>query len=139
LKRKLYTYSHDVELLKSFDNDGGRFTAEELEQVVKKEQSKTVFKTRENLIRHYSKSILEPRFSFLVDFIKESDFHNILSLGAGPCVNEYFLKMALPEKTNVVACDFDSFYIQKAQEFFYKGAGGGGGGKFLGGLFFFKV
>jgi len=53
-----------------------------------------------------------------VEFIKENKYSNILSLGAGSCVNEYFLKMALSEDTKVVACDFDSFVIQKAKEFF---------------------
>ena len=114
----MYTYSHDVELLKEIDHDGGRFTAEEHEQVIEKEFGKTIFKTRENLIREYSASSFEPRLRFLLEFIKENKYSNILSLGAGTCVIEYFLKMALSEDTKVVACDFDSFVIQKANEFF---------------------
>jgi hypothetical protein len=125
MKRKIYTRSHNVELLKEIDHNGGRFTAEEHAEVIEKEFSKTIFKTRENLIREYSINVLEPRLSFLVNFIKENKYHNILSLGAGPCVNEYFLKRALSENAKVVACDFDAFFIQKAQEFFMNEAGGG--------------
>jgi len=125
MKRKMYTNSHDVELLKEIDHDGDQFTAEEHAEVIEKEFSKTIFKTRDNLIRHHLIDVLEPRLSFLVNFIKENNYHNILSLGAGPCVNEYFLKMALPENTKVVACDFDAFFIKKAQEFFINEAGGG--------------
>jgi len=129
MKRKIYTCSHDVELLKEIDHDGGRFTAEEHTQVIEKEFSKTIFKTRENLIREYSAGIFDPRLRFLVEFIKENKYSKILSLGAGACVNEYFLKMALSEDTKVVACDFDAFFIQKAKEFFsdeYIGTAGGG-------------
>lgn len=128
MKRKMYTFSHDVELLKEIDHDGGRFTAEEHTYVLEKEFGETIFKTRENLLRKYSAGSFEPRLTFLIEFIKENKYSNILSLGAGPCVKEYFLKMVLPEDTKVVACDFDAFFIQKAQEFFSDESVGPGGG-----------
>ena len=118
MKRKMYTYSHDVELLIEIDHDGGRFTSEEHAYAIEKEFSQTKFKTRENLIRKYLAHNLDPRLRFLMEFIKENKYSNILSLGSGSCVNEYFLKMALPGDTKVVACDFDAFFIHKAKEFF---------------------
>ena len=118
MKRKLYTYSHDVELLKEIDHDGDRFTAEEYAYAIEKEFGQTKFKTRENLIRKYLAHNPDLRLRFLMEFIKENKYSNILSLGSGSCVNEYFLKMALPGDTKVVACDFDAFFIHKAKEFF---------------------
>lgn len=118
MKRKLYTYSHDDELLKEIDSDGGRFTAEEHAYAVEKELGQTKFKTRENLIHKYLADNLDPRLRFLMEFIEGNKYSNILSLGAGSCVNEYFLKMVLPGDTKVVACDFDDFFIHKAKEFF---------------------
>jgi hypothetical protein len=128
MKRKIYTYSHEIELLKEIDHDGGRFTAEEHAQVTKKEFDQSIFKIREKLICEYSAVSFDPRLRFLVEFIKENKYSSILSLGAGSCINEYFLKMALSKDTKVVACDFDAFLIQKAKEFFSDGSIGLAGG-----------
>ena len=118
MKKKLYTYSHNLELLKKIGANSDRFTSEEHAYVVEEEFSDTVFRTRNSLIRNYSDDFLDPKLSFVANFIKENDFKNILSLGSGPCVNEYFLKKALPENRKVIACDFDAFFIKKAKEFF---------------------
>lgn len=50
--------------------------------------------------------------------INENKHKNILSMGAGPHVLEYLLKVALPEETNIFACDFDSYLVNKATHFF---------------------
>jgi predicted RNA methylase len=120
MKRKIYTLSHDVDLLKEIDNNGGQFTAEEHAYAIEKEFGKTVFKTRENLLRHYLPGNLPKLGSlgFLIDSTKRNGYKNILSLGAGQCVLEYLVKMSLPEESQVVACDFDSFFVKKAKEFF---------------------
>ena len=118
MKKKMYTRSHNVELLKEIDHDGGRFTSEEHAYVIEKEFSETIFKTRDTIIREYAEYSFDPRLRFLVEFIKEKKYSNILSLGAGSCVNEYFLKMALSKDSKVVACDLDPFFIRKAKEFF---------------------
>src|SRR3990167_655141 len=120
VKIKIYTLSHDVDLLKEIDNDGGQFTAEEHAYAIEKEFGETIFKTRENLLRHYLPGNLPKLGSlgFLIDSIKRNGYRNILSLGAGQCVLEYLLKMSLPEESQVVACDFDSFFVKKAREFF---------------------
>lgn len=120
MKHKIYTFGHDVNLLKSVDNNGERFTAEEHSSIIKKEFNDTVFKTKENLFRHYLPLCL-PKLGvlgFVVELIKQNEYTNILSLGAGPCVMEYLLKMSLPEGSKVVACDFDTFFVEKAKIFF---------------------
>ena len=50
MKIKLYTLSHDVNILKEIDNNGGQFTAEEHAYAVKKEYEETTYKTKEQLI-----------------------------------------------------------------------------------------
>jgi len=120
MKRKIYTLSHNVGLLKEIDNNGGQFSAEEHAYAIEKEFGETVFKTRENLLRNYlPDNILKlGALGFLIDSIKKNGYKNILSLGAGQCVLEYLLKMSLPKETKVIACDFDAFFIEKAKEFF---------------------
>jgi len=120
MKRKIYTLSHDNDLLKEIDNNGGQFTAEEHTYVIEKEFGQTVFKTKESLLRNYLPGNLPKLGSlgFLIDMIRKNEYRNILSLGAGQCVLEYLLKISLPEETKVFACDFDAFFIEKAKQFF---------------------
>jgi len=120
MKREIYTLGHDVGILKEIDNNGGQFTAEEHAYAIEKEFGETVFKTRENLLRHYLPKNLPKlgALGFLIDSVKRNGYRNILSLGAGQGVLEYLLKLSLPEKTQVIACDFDSFFVEKTKEFF---------------------
>lgn len=120
MKRKIYTLSHNINLLKEIGNADGWFTAEEHAYVIEKEFGETIFRTREKLFRSYlSRNFTKlGALGFLIDFIKRNDYRNILSLGAGECVMEYLLKMALPEESQVVACDFNSFFVKKTKEFF---------------------
>ena len=120
MKQKLYTLSHNIDLLKEIDNDGGQFTAEEHSYIMKAEFGKTVFKTREDLL-HYWLSMDYSKLgalSYVIGEIYRKGFTNILSLGAGSCVLEYLLKLSLPKESKVIACDFDSFIIDKAKDFF---------------------
>ena len=55
---------------------------------------------------------------FLIGFINENKSKNILSLGAGPCINEYILKMCIPPDCKITATDFNSFQIKRANKFF---------------------
>ena len=120
MKRKLYTLNNEIKLLQDIDNDGGQFTAEEHEYLYRNALNKTPFQTKGHLLHEFLYEDYEKldALSFLIDQIKKSGYKNILSLGAGTCVLEYLLKIALPEESKVVACDFDSFLISKAQEFF---------------------
>ena len=49
----MYTLSHDNNLLKEIDNNGGIFTSQEHASVVEKEFGETLWKSRENLLRGY--------------------------------------------------------------------------------------
>jgi predicted RNA methylase len=120
MKKKMYTVSHNLDLLKEIDSDGARFTAKEHAYLVEAEFGETVFKTKEDLFRSELQDNIQKlgTFGFITESIKSNGYNNILSLGAGHCILEYLLKMSLPEEILVVACDFDSFLIDKAREFF---------------------
>jgi hypothetical protein len=112
-----YTISHNIEILKEIDNGGGRFTAEEHEYAIKKEFSAN-FDSRESLLRYWfnaggTKQLAT--LAFLIQFINENGFKKIISLGAGTCVLEYFLKFALPEDAKIAATDFNRFYVDRAK------------------------
>ena len=53
MKIKLYTLSHDVNILKEIDNNGGQFTAEEHAYSIKNQFGESNYKTKERLIRDY--------------------------------------------------------------------------------------
>jgi len=112
VKFKLYTKSHNEDLLKAIDNNGKQFTEHEHEYVVKKELG--------NLNREEYLSLNNDKphvIDWLTDYIKKNNFKNIISMGAGNCFLEYKLKCKLPE-CNITATDFDSFFIDKSKEFF---------------------
>lgn len=116
MKIKMYTKSHSEALLKEIDNNGGQFTAAEHAYVVETDFGKE-FETKENLMRWYLRSSSDklPALAFLMKYVNANGYKNILSLGAGQCVLEYLLRYALPEDSNVIAADFDSFFIKKAK------------------------
>lgn len=107
-------------MLKEIGNDGGQWTSEEHSSITEKGYGQTTFKTRENLLRVYLPGNLLKLGSlgFLIESIKQNGYSNIISLGAGQCVLEYLLKISLSEESQVCACDFDSFFIDKAKKFF---------------------
>lgn len=119
MKKKLYTKSHNLDLLKEIDNDGRQFTADEHAYVIEKDQA-DIFKTKENLLRYNLPQSLGKLASlgFLFETIEKKKHLNVLSLGAGTCMLEYLLKLSLPEGARVIACDFDGYLIEKAKSFF---------------------
>lgn len=120
MKKKIYTLAHNLDLLKQIDNDGNRFTASERADLSEKELGESIFKTKESLLRYYLPLDFKKSESwiFVYDIIKENGYRNILSLGSGPCVQEYLLKKTLSPDSQIVATDFDSFIINKAKLFF---------------------
>jgi SAM-dependent methyltransferase len=120
MKRKIYTLSHNLAILKEIDNTGGQFTASEHSYATKKEFGETIYKTKENLLRHYLPVYLPllSNLGFLIDSIRKNEYKNILSLGCGPSVLEHILKMLLPEESKLIACDFDAFIVEKVRKFF---------------------
>jgi hypothetical protein len=127
MKVKGYTLSHNVDLLKEIDNNGGQFTSDEKSFLMREEHEAGRYSSKKNLLRDLPKYTLGPRLSYFADLVRDNRFHSILSLGAGSCVQEYFLKMILPEGTKIVAADFDSYSINKAKEFFCDESEVGGG------------
>lgn len=119
MKRKIYTKSHSEDLLREIDNDGGEFTAAEHAYIIEKDFGKE-YETKESLMRHYLNSGYGKlsALGFLIKYVNDNGFKNVISLGAGQCVLEYLLKCALTEDSNVIAADFDMFFIKKAKLFF---------------------
>lgn len=50
--------------------------------------------------------------------IKKHGFKRVLSLGCGPGVPEYFLKLMFGDQLFVMATDYDTFYVNKGNEVF---------------------
>jgi len=118
MKVKLYTQEHDKMRLDSKHYDE-LFTGPEYSKITEEEVGEN-FQTKESLIEWYLKNNCRKlaALDFVYNRIKEEGYKNILSLGAGPCVLEYFLKKELPTDCNVVATDFNSFYIRQAKRHF---------------------
>jgi len=120
MKRKIYTRSHNINLLKEIDNNGNQFSAKEHAYFIEKEFGNTVFRTKEALLRDYlsGNSLKLGALGFLIERITNNGYRNILSLGSGQCVLEYLLKLSLPEESEIIATDFDTYFIEKAKSFF---------------------
>lgn len=116
MKQKLYTKSCNIDLLEKIDNNGGQFTAEEHTYISEKEYADK-FESKEVLLRCYlsENSNKLSALGFLIKHIYENGFTHICSLGAGQCVLEYLLKISLPNEVQVVAADFDTYFIDKAR------------------------
>lgn len=119
MKTKIYVNSGVESFFKKINPVGGQVTAREMAYQFEK-MHKRHFRTKESLISWYltqnDKKLLA--LSFLIRYCYENGYKNILSLGAGSCVLEYFLKCALPKGAKVVATDFNPFLIKKAKLFF---------------------
>jgi hypothetical protein len=98
-----------------------QITAEEHADIFKRNFEKDIWKDRESLIKNFlfcnADYILAP-IGFVANLINNKKYQSIVSLGAGQCVAEWFIKMSLYDTSTVVACDFDHFFISKAQLFF---------------------
>jgi len=120
MKRKLYTFSYDEKILKSIDSEGGCFTAEEHTLATEKEIASTVLASKDAALKSFfhDQLVSVGALQLVVDEIKLNDFRNVMSFGAGTMCREYILKLALPERVEVMACDFDRIFVERAQGFF---------------------
>ncbi len=98
---------------------GGQFTAEEHAYAVEQEFAEQ-FASQQVLVRHYlnnnSKKLENLGFAIKVTHAHHAT--RILSLGAGQCVLEWFLQMAIAKPGFVFATDFDAYFVRKASELF---------------------
>ena len=96
-----------------------RFTADEHSSIVEQEFS-AVLSTKESVVREFlsKEGSKLMALAYMIRFAYRHNARKILSLGAGTCVMEEFLRQALPEDSIVVAIDFDKFFIDNAQRFF---------------------
>ena len=124
MKRKLYTKSYDMDILKEIDNGGGLFTAQEHAWSSEKQIGNTFLKTKDDLFCHLFRDLLQgnlgayPPLQFFKEYVITNQYKNVLSLGSGSCLNEYLLKVSLPGDVTIVAADFDDYLIKKAGQFF---------------------
>ncbi len=98
---------------------GGQFTAEEHAYAVEQEFA-AQFASQQVLVQHYlndnNKKLGSLGFAIKVAYDHQAT--RILSLGAGQCVLEWFLQMAIAEPGFVFATDFDAYFVRKASELF---------------------
>ncbi len=119
IKSKLYTRSHDVDLLRSIDNGGRQFTAEEHAYVIEQASAASFVSQRELVRRYLTENHAKlAALDFAMEVASDNGATRLLSLGAGQCVLEWLLQMALPETGFVVATDFDPYFVRKADELF---------------------
>ncbi len=111
--------SHNADLLRSIDNGGGQFTAEEHAYVTEQESAASFVSQRE-LVKQYLTDNHGnlAALDFAMAVASDNGATRLLSLGAGQCVLEWLLQMALPETGFVVATDFDPYFVRKADELF---------------------
>ena len=115
----MYTKSYDEDLLKKIGNEEKRFTSQEHSYSTEKQIGRE-FSSKEALLRYFLQNCSSKlcALALLINIIKEKNYKNIISLGAGSCVLEYLLKYSVSEDSLVVATDYDSFSIKKAKEYF---------------------
>jgi hypothetical protein len=114
VKRKLYTKSHSKNVLNNIGNYGQQFTSEEHAYAMEQEYD-SKFNSKRSLIHWYLSQHANKlsALGFLMQYINDKGFNNIISLGSGPSVLEHLLKFALPKNANVVATDFDSYIVDR--------------------------
>jgi hypothetical protein len=119
VKRRIYTKTYKDEVLKGLGDEHSIMTAEEHSYASDKEFGEN-FHNKETLLRWYLSQNADrlAALGFLIAHIYRNGFLNVLSLGAGPCVMEYLLRYSLPVNANVVALDYNSFFIQNAKKLF---------------------
>lgn len=118
MKTKMYTSYYNFEVLEKTESDT-QITAREIFRLTENKMGDAAMSKssyiKNFLVNDYFKLAT---LGFLIDFANKSNCKNIISLGAGSCVMEYFLKCALPDDSFVAASDFDGFLIGKARQFF---------------------
>ena len=110
--------SHNADLLRSIDN-GGQFTTEEHAYVIEQASAASFVSQRELVKQYLTESHGKlTALDFAMEVASDNGATRLLSLGAGQCVLEWLLEMALPETGFVVATDFDPYFVRKADEVF---------------------
>jgi ubiquinone/menaquinone biosynthesis C-methylase UbiE len=97
-----------------------QISGEEYANITEKELGR-YFTDKETIIHWYLNSGDYKKLNaltFLYKYILDNGYKNILSLGAGPCVLEYLLKQWLPDDSEVIAMDYNSFFIKNAKKYF---------------------
>ncbi len=98
---------------------GRQSTAEEHAYTVEQEFA-AQFTSQQVLVQHYlndNKNKLG-NLGFVIKVAHDHQATRILSLGAGQCVLEWFLQMAIADPGFVFATDFDAYFVRKASELF---------------------
>lgn len=85
MKRRVYTRSHDIDLLKEIDNNGAIFTGDE-HAYISERCSADFFKSKESLLHYYLSLGSETKLhalGFIIDYMNTNGFINVLSMGGG--------------------------------------------------------
>src|SRR5262245_56710487 len=119
MKRRLYTFAHNESLVKTMAREDSPFTAEEHAAVIEKESS-AHFQSTDTLLKWHlsTNSTKLTTVGFITAQMYKMNFKNVVSFGAGLSVTEYLLKCALGNNAQVLASDFDVYYMQRAAVLF---------------------
>ena len=110
MKIKIYTKSHNLNLLKALTKNEGVFTSKEKSDVTSKEnilRFKDLYKT----VIRYKEDLIE-----IIKFLKKNDIKKIASIGCNYPIKEYYIS----KKTGVeILCyDFDKTIIKNSKIIF---------------------
>ncbi len=118
LRRMEYTSEYSEEVKKTH-NTGCLLTSEEHSQMSEQEWG-DAFHDKDEYVRWYfnylSNSKKLDALGVALDFCINNKVKNILSLGAGPGVLEYFLSEMIG--VDIVVADYDRYLCEKAKDFF---------------------
>ena len=108
---KLYTFSHNIKLLKNSTKNEQPFTSEEISNISFKEYHLLKFKGLYKTVLQNKALLLE-----IIEFIKKNDIKKIVSIGSGFPIQEYYIS----KKTGaeILCYDFDKAIIKYSKIIF---------------------
>jgi hypothetical protein len=119
MKARLYSSGNKPELISRVGGNGRRLTAEEY-ALLEEGESGGAYATRRSLLASYLAGQPDklPALGAAVREASARGCRGVLSLGAGACVLEFLMSLAVPEGTRVAAADFNPFTVEKAAAHF---------------------
>ena len=108
---KLYTKSHNIELLKNNTKNDQPFTSEEISNITLKEYHLLKFKDLYKRVLQHKVDLLE-----IIEFIKKNKIKKIVSIGSNFPIQEYYIS----KKTGaeILCYDFDKTIIKYSKIIF---------------------
>lgn len=118
-KKCIYSIEYSEEAKQSIDYSDGIYSGLEHGQMSEMDL-KDVFTSKEKLVAWYFRYLRNNTkldvISQIIEEIEKRKLKNLFSVGSGPAVLEYFVKLMTKQDIRMVATDYDWFMVKKAQE-----------------------